>query len=66
MNIVFINGSPNKNGNTAALAAVLLKNQVYQVINLTDFIIVCLKEHFLDEDYISFFKEQIQINGCLM
>ena len=27
MSILFINGSPNKNGNTAKMAAELLKNQ---------------------------------------
>ena len=29
MNILFINGSPSKNGNTAALAAALLENRDY-------------------------------------
>lgn len=36
MSILFINGSPNKNGNTAALAAELLKNKEYKTLNLTD------------------------------
>ena len=35
MSILFINGSPNKNGNTAALAAELLKNKEYETLNLT-------------------------------
>lgn len=39
MNILFINGSPNKAGNTAALAAELLKGKDYQTINLTDYTI---------------------------
>lgn len=39
MRIVFINGSPNKNGNTAALAAVLLKGKSYETVNLTDYTI---------------------------
>ena len=40
MNILFINGSPNKNGNTAALAAELLAGtpcRVYEVARLTGF-----------------------------
>lgn len=37
MRIVFINGSPNKNGNTAALAADLLKGKSYETVNLTDY-----------------------------
>ena len=39
MNILFINGSPNKNGNTAALAAELLKGHEYETLNLTDYTI---------------------------
>lgn len=39
MSILFINGSPNKNGNTAALAAEMLKGKSYETLNLTDFII---------------------------
>lgn len=39
MNILFINGSPNKAGNTAALAAELLKGKNYETMNLTDYTI---------------------------
>lgn len=39
MSILFINGSPNKNGNTAALAAEMLKSKSYETLNLTDLII---------------------------
>ncbi len=39
MKILFINGSPNKNGNTAGLASVLLKDKEYATLNLTDFTI---------------------------
>ena len=36
MSILFVNGSPNKAGNTAALAAELLKGRDYKTLNLTD------------------------------
>lgn len=36
---MFINGSPNPNGNTAALAAELLKGKNYEFLNLTDYTI---------------------------
>lgn len=36
---MFINGSPNPNGNTAALAAELLKGKNYESLNLTDYTI---------------------------
>ncbi len=39
MSILFINGSPNKNGNTAALTAKLLDNKSYETLNLTDYTI---------------------------
>ena len=39
MNILFINGSPNKNGNTAALAEELLRGKTYETLNLTDYAI---------------------------
>lgn len=37
MSILFINGSPNKSGNTAALAAQLLQGKEYETLNLTDY-----------------------------
>lgn len=39
MSILFINGSPNKNGNTAALAAELLGGKSYETLNLTEYVI---------------------------
>ena len=39
MIILFINGSPNKNGNTANLAKILLNGKEYETLNLTDFTI---------------------------
>ena len=35
--ILFINGSPNRDGNTAALAKVLLEGKEYETLNLTDY-----------------------------
>lgn len=37
MKILFLNGSPNPNGNTAELAKVLLKGKEYETLNLTDY-----------------------------
>ena len=39
MSILFVNGSPNKTGNTAKLAAELLKGKDYETLNLTDYTI---------------------------
>lgn len=35
--ILFINGSPNRNGNTAALAEALLEGKDYETLNLNDY-----------------------------
>lgn len=37
MKILFINGSPNKKGNTAMLAEELLKGKEYETLHLTDY-----------------------------
>ena len=49
MRIVFINGSPNKNGNTAGLAKELLKGRDYETLNLTDYRIGSYGQDFPDD-----------------
>lgn len=49
MKILFINGSPNRNGNTAALAAALLKGKEYETLNLTDYRIGSYGQTFADD-----------------
>ena len=49
MSILFINGSPNKNGNTAGLAEVLLKGRDYETLNLTDYRIGSYGQDFEDD-----------------
>ena len=46
MNILFINGSPNKNGNTKALAEKMLKGKAYETLNLTDYRIGSYGQNF--------------------
>ena len=46
MSTLFINGSPNKNGNTALLAAALLKGKEYETLNLTDYTIGAFGQNF--------------------
>ena len=50
MNILFINGSPNSNGNTAALAKELLQGKEYETLNLTDFRIGSYGQNFEDDE----------------
>lgn len=49
MKILFINGSPNKNGNTASLANELLRGQEYETLNLVDYKIYSYGQTFADD-----------------
>lgn len=49
MSILFINGSPNKNGNTAVLAEVLLSGKEHETLNLTDYRIGSYGQKFPDD-----------------
>lgn len=49
--ILFINGSPNKNGNTARLAHLFLKGNDYDTLNLADLKIYSYGQHFADDQY---------------
>jgi multimeric flavodoxin WrbA len=49
--ILFINGSPNKNGNTSSLAKILMKGRPYDTLNLVDLKIYAYGQHFADDQY---------------
>ena len=50
MKILFINGSPNKTGNTAQLAEKLLGDRKYETLNLTDYRIGSYGQNFSDDE----------------
>ena len=50
MRILFINGSPNKTGNTAQLAETLLGGRKYETLNLTDYRIGSYGQNLLDDE----------------
>lgn len=50
MKILFINGSPNKNGNTAGLAETLLADKAYETLNLIDYKIYSYGQDFADDE----------------
>ena len=50
MKILFINGSPNKNGNTAGLAKALLGEREYETLNLTDYKIYSYGQKYADDE----------------
>lgn len=51
MSVLFINGSPNKNGNTARLAAKLLSGKTYQTLNLVDYKLYSYGQKFEDDQF---------------
>lgn len=52
MKILFINGSPNKKGNTATLAEALLAGKEYETLNLTDYRIGSYGQTFEDDQLV--------------
>ena len=51
MSILFINGSPNKNGNTAKLAAEFLTGKEYETLDLTDLKIYAYGQDYPDDQF---------------
>ncbi|MCI6699034.1 MAG: NAD(P)H-dependent oxidoreductase [Lachnospiraceae bacterium] len=51
MKILFINGSPNKDGNTKALADTLLKGHEYETLNLVDYQIGVYGQKIADDQF---------------
>lgn len=59
MSILFINGSPNKNGNTAALAETLMNGKEYQTLHLTDYKLYGYGQDFEDDQFAEISKDEI-------
>ena len=51
MSILFINTSPNKDGNTAKLAKTLLAGQEYETLNLIDYKIYAYGQQYADDQF---------------
>ena len=49
--ILFINGSPNRSGNTAAMAQRMLAETKYKTLNLVDYKIYPLGQSFADDQF---------------
>ena len=59
--ILFVNGSPNRNGNTVEMAHRLLSGKGYETLHLVDYKIYPLGQSFADDQ----FDEVMQKNyGC--
>lgn len=51
MSILFINASPNKEGNTARLAKELLRGKEYETLNLIDYKIYAYGQDYADDQF---------------
>jgi multimeric flavodoxin WrbA len=51
VSILFINGSPNKNGNTVALAKTLLNTKDYNSIHLVDYKLYSYGQEYPDDQF---------------
>lgn len=51
MSILFINGSPNKNGNTVRLAGELLSGKTARTLHLADYKLYGLGQDFADDQF---------------
>lgn len=67
MNILFINGSPNKNGNTVSLAKEMLSGKEYRTLNLVDYKIGSYGQKFeedqLDEVIVAMKAAEVVVIG---
>lgn len=66
MSILFINGSPNKNGNTVSLTKKLLKDQKYQTIHLVDYKIYSYGQNFEDDQFDEVVNQMSQVDGIVI
>ncbi len=66
MKILFINGSPNKNGNTANLASQLLKGNDYQTLHLVDYKIYSYGQKFNDDQFEEVIEKMSQADKIIM
>ena len=57
MSILFINGSPNKKGNNARLAAALLGSHDYETLNLTDYRINVYGQRLAGDQFVEVMAE---------
>ena len=60
MKILFINGSPNKDGNTVRLAKELLKGKDYKTMHLVDYKLYSYGQNYPDDQFDEILKEMKQ------
>lgn len=64
--ILFVNGSPNCDGNTAALAKVLLEGKEYETLQLTDYRINFYGQTLDDDQFDEVYKKMLDADVVVM
>lgn len=66
MNILFVNGSPNKNGNTAQMASKLLAGCEYQTLELADYRLYSYGQQFEEDQFYEILAKMKQANTIVI
>lgn len=66
MSILFINGSPNKNGNTKALAEEMMAGKEYETLNLTDYKIYSYGQSYDDDQLDCVIQKMKQVDTIVV
>ena len=66
MSILFINASPNKDGNTANLAKTLLAGKAYETLNLIDNNIYAYGQEYADDQFEEIFEKMKAADTVVM
>ena len=66
MSILFVNASPNKNGNTAKLAQELLAGKEYETLNLIDYKIYAYGQKYADDQFKEVIKAMHEADTVVM
>ena len=64
--ILFVNGSPNRNGHTAAMAKRLLAGKEYETLNLIDYKIYPLGQFFDDDQFEAVIQKMLEADVLVM
>nr|WP_281694233.1 flavodoxin family protein [Barnesiella viscericola] len=64
--ILFINGSPNRNGQTATMAKLLLAGKEYETLNLIDYKIYPLGQSFKDDQLDEVLQQMLRADVLVM
>lgn len=66
MSILFINGSPNKNGNTTRMANALMNGKDYRTLHLVDYRLYGYGQNFADDQFAEILEGMKEANTVVI